>query len=57
MKFDLNKSIELLEKTPVILESFLENLSNDWLKSNEGEKLGVHMIFLDILYLVKKPIG
>ncbi|WP_188374292.1 DinB family protein [Winogradskyella haliclonae] len=38
MKFDLNKSIELLEKTPFILESFFENLSNDWLKSNEGEK-------------------
>ena len=37
MKFDLNKSVEILENTPVILESFLENLSNDWLKSNEGE--------------------
>lgn len=37
MKFDLNKSIEILERTPVILESIMGDLSSSWLKSNEGE--------------------
>jgi len=36
MKFDLNKSIEILSNTPAVLESLLHNLSNDWLYSNEG---------------------
>ena len=37
MKFDLNNSIEILEKTPKILESYLNGLSINWLKNNEGE--------------------
>jgi len=37
MKFDLNNSIEVLEKTPIILESYLSGLSNNWLKNNEGK--------------------
>lgn len=37
MKFELNNSIEILEKTPKILESYLGGLSNNWLKNNEGE--------------------
>lgn len=37
MKFNLNDSIEILEKTPKILESYLNGLSNNWLKNNEGE--------------------
>ena len=37
MKFDLNNSIEILEKTPKILESYLSGLSNNWLKNNEGK--------------------
>lgn len=37
MKFDLNNSIEILEKTPIILESYLNGLSNNWLKNNEGK--------------------
>lgn len=37
MKFDLNKSIEILERTPKILEFFLNDLSSSWIKSNEGE--------------------
>ena len=37
MKFDLNNSIEVLEKTPKILEAYLSGLSNNWLKKNEGE--------------------
>ncbi len=37
MQFKLYKSIQILEKTPLILESYLTDLSNDWLKNNEGE--------------------
>ena len=37
MKFDLNNSIEILEKTPEILEAYLSGLSNNWLKNNEGK--------------------
>ena len=37
MKFDINNSIEILERTPKVLESYLSGLSNDWLKNNEGE--------------------
>ncbi|MBN8585689.1 MAG: DinB family protein [Ignavibacteria bacterium] len=36
MKFDLNKSIEILSCTPSVLESLLHNLSDTWLFSNEG---------------------
>ncbi len=36
MKFDLNRSIEILSNTPSVLESLLHNLSDDWLLANEG---------------------
>jgi len=36
MKFDLNKSIEILTNTPGVLESLLDGLSDEWLHSNEG---------------------
>lgn len=36
MKFDLNKSIEILSSTPSVLEALLQNLSDDWLLANEG---------------------
>lgn len=37
MKFTLKKSIEILERTPFVIESYLSGLSEDWLKNNEGE--------------------
>lgn len=36
MKFELDKSIEILEKTPIILEAYLLGLSEEWVKNNEG---------------------
>lgn len=36
MNFDLIKSIEILTNTPFVLDSLLQNLSNEWLNSNEG---------------------
>jgi hypothetical protein len=51
MHFSLSKSIDVLERTPSILKSYLTDLSEDWLHSNEGnntwspyEILG-HLIF------------
>jgi len=37
MKFDINKSIEILEKTPTLLDNMLSGISDDWFKNNEGE--------------------
>ena len=36
MEFNLSKSLEILSRTPVVLKSLLENLSEDWTKNNEG---------------------
>lgn len=37
MSFNLEQSIEILDNTPKVLSSYLLNLSEDWLKHNEGE--------------------
>lgn len=37
MKFKLNTALEVLERTPQILHSLLNNLSKDWIFSNEGD--------------------
>jgi hypothetical protein len=37
MKFNLEKSIEILERTPGVLRNLLNGLSNDWTSQNEGE--------------------
>lgn len=37
MDFEINKSIEILERTPFVIESLLNGLSEQWLKNNEGE--------------------
>ena len=36
MEFDLNKSIEILERTPHVLETLLSGLSDEWINNNEG---------------------
>lgn len=37
MKFDLSKSILILERTPTVLNSLLRDLPSDWVSPNEGE--------------------
>lgn len=37
MDFDLNKSIEILERTPSVIETLLKDISDDWAFNNEGE--------------------
>lgn len=36
MNFDLNKSISVLENTPMVLKSLLSGLSEEWTHNNEG---------------------
>lgn len=36
MKFDLPKSIQVLERTPVTLKVLLQDVDNDWVMNNEG---------------------
>ena len=36
MEFDINKSLEILERTPKVLEDILHGLSDDWVMHNEG---------------------
>jgi hypothetical protein len=38
MKFDLDKSIQILERTPRVLRMWLSGLDDAWLMNNEGEK-------------------
>jgi hypothetical protein len=37
ISFDLNKSIEILERTPAVIENLLSGLSHEWIDNNEGE--------------------
>ena len=36
MKFELGKSLEILEKTPGVIRNLLTGLSEDWIINNEG---------------------
>ncbi len=37
MKFNLQKGISILERTPKVLENYLSGLSKDWTHANEGD--------------------
>lgn len=36
MKFEIEKAVEILERTPSVLKSMLGNLSDEWTKSSEN---------------------
>ena len=36
MKFETNKAIEILERTPQVLNNLLRGASDDWIMNNEG---------------------
>jgi hypothetical protein len=38
MEFKLEQAIEILSRTPVVVETLLSNLSDDWIMNNEGEE-------------------
>lgn len=37
MEFKLERSIEILERTPIVIEELLKGISREWTMSNEGE--------------------
>jgi len=37
MQFDLKKSIEILTRTPYVIEILLNGINNEWIMNNEGE--------------------
>ena len=38
MQFNLNKSLEILERTPLVLEAMLNGLCEEWIINNEGHE-------------------
>ncbi|WP_299214263.1 DinB family protein [uncultured Aquimarina sp.] len=38
MKFELDKAILILERTPILLKGFLKELPSEWIYKNEGGK-------------------
>ncbi len=38
LKYHQDQAIEILERTPVVLENLLANLSPDWIAANEGDE-------------------
>ncbi len=36
MKFNLEQAIEIIERTPIVLETLLKGLSAEWIENNEG---------------------
>lgn len=36
MQFDINKSIEVLERTPYVIVQMLQSVSDEWVMQNEG---------------------
>lgn len=37
MEFDINKTIEVLERTPRVLDTLLSGLTDEWTMNNEGD--------------------
>lgn len=51
MEFDIKEAIEILERTPKVIKEMLQNLSDDWLKSNEGgETWSPYVILGHLIY-------
>jgi len=50
MKFELNKTVEILEHTPAMLYAMLQNISGEWVHNNEGQ--GTWSVFDIIGHLI-----
>jgi hypothetical protein len=37
MEFNINESVDILARTPIVLETLLKNLDEKWTSNNEGE--------------------
>jgi len=40
MDFNLKKSIDVLERTPLVFKTLLGGIAKDWVKIMKGEKAG-----------------
>jgi hypothetical protein len=38
MEFDINKALQILERTPFVVETLLKGLDDEWITNNEGEE-------------------
>lgn len=38
ISFNINDAIAILERTPKVIETLLEGLSNEWIENNEGDE-------------------
>jgi hypothetical protein len=54
MDFSLEKSVEILSGTPLVLQAYLGHLSDDWLESNEGENTWSPLEVVTHLVLAEK---
>ena len=51
MNFTLEKTIQILERTPDVLETWLQNISSDWTSVNEGgETWSVYDVVGHLIY-------
>ena len=51
MNFDIEKSIEVLERTPIAIEALVEGLSKDWIYAKEdNEDWSVHKVVSHLIY-------
>ena len=51
MEFNINRSIEVLARTPEVLQKMLGGLSDDWLLENEGENTwSPHTVIGHLIY-------
>ena len=37
MKFSMEKSLEILERTPTVIKKMLDGLNDEWIYANEGD--------------------
>ena len=54
MKFDLEKSVQILSRTPGVLKNLLNGLHRDWTYNNEGENTWSPALVLGHLILGEK---
>ncbi len=57
MKFNLKRSIEILERTPFVLENILQDISQEWAMTNEGKDTFSSYDVLGHLIHGEKQIG
>ena len=51
MEFNIAESVEILRRTPLVLETLLKGLSKEWVEGNEGENTwSPHIVLGHLIY-------